>query len=158
LVGTTGEQNRLVLPLVYHFDIVLLTLENSAQKHNQKSKANADSSAEDICGIATEAQRTNPTNILNRSEETKSGSAGIIEVCHVPVSYGTYQAAVLLTGLPWDHSLEAIEKTSVVPIDCGPEEQNWHYDVELSKTRVFPPGDGWYVKPGDMFVAVREAI
>ena len=95
---------------------------------------------------------------MNRSKETKSGSAGIVEVCRALVSHGTYQAAVLLTGLPWDHSLETIEKTSVVPIDCGPEEQNWHHDVELSKTRVFPPGDGWYVKPGDMFVAVGEAI
>jgi hypothetical protein len=59
---------------------MILTLENSTQEHNKKSQTDTNSSTKQICSITAEQQYTNTTDILDRSKEAESRSAGIIEV------------------------------------------------------------------------------
>lgn len=46
-----------------------------------------------------------------------------------------------LTLLPWVHCLQTIEKTAVIAIGRGSQEQDWHHDVQSSQSWVLVPGD-----------------
>ena len=60
-----------------------LTLEYGSQKHNEKPKTDSNPSAEHICCIAAEQQRTDTTDVLDRREEAESGAGRIIKVCNI---------------------------------------------------------------------------
>lgn len=133
------------------------TLEDGANEYPYEAKGNTAFASEEICSITgffrvsgatickysrmvTEEHSTEATNILYCCEQSQTRTTWMVKVCQGISAVATWLSkSFSLTLLPWLHSLQSIQQTSVVAVECRPQEENWHHCIKLPETRLFIP-------------------
>lgn len=153
------------------------TLEDGANENSYEAKGNTAFASEEICSITgyffksarpticknsrmvTKEHSTEATNILYCREQSQTRTTWMVKVCQsISVVADWLSESFSLTLLPWLHSLQAIQQTSVVAIECRPQEENRHHCIELSETRLFIPSYHRHIELSRRMLPGRDCI